>query len=136
MEARFPVNIAARLGPHLGLGAWALVKRSPRSASASMFGVGTRSEPRQPTQSFMSSTEMKRTFFGERDVPSNFSVAEVTSGVQRANKKRSFFMKVGPDRRAGRLYLSFGRLGDPSLPDYLTTSSIVKVANTISLSFS
>ena len=27
-----------------------------------MFGVGTRSDPRQPIQSFMSSTEMKRTF--------------------------------------------------------------------------
>ena len=48
-------------GVHLGLGAMALEKSRPRSANASICGVGTRSKPRQPTQFFMSSTDMKRT---------------------------------------------------------------------------
>ena len=39
-----------------------MVNRRPLDARLSIWGVGTRSDPRHPTQSFMSSTEMKRTF--------------------------------------------------------------------------
>src|SRR5262245_33832508 len=62
VEGRSPVSSAVRDGLHKGDAQCAFENRTPRFASASMCGVCTSRYPRQPTQSFMSSTDRKSTF--------------------------------------------------------------------------
>ena len=61
MEANWPEKMAARLGAQKTPAVWALLKLTPLLASLSMLGVMARGVlPRQPIQSFMSSTARKR----------------------------------------------------------------------------
>src|SRR5688572_13615936 len=58
-----PVSKAVRDGLHTGAAQCAFRNSTPLRARRSIFGVRTPGyPPRQPTQSFMSSTERKRTF--------------------------------------------------------------------------
>src|SRR6516164_6269648 len=60
---RSPVSTLEREGLHSGAWQCALVKSVPRRPRRSMFGVTACGwPPRQPTQSFRSSTAMNRTF--------------------------------------------------------------------------
>lgn len=101
VDALLPVRIAARLGAHLGLGACAFVNKSPRLASASMFGVGTRSLPRHPIQSFMSSTEMNSTLgrvrsseVAEVRIGSFVLLPESTANLQLLHQSGSAFIQL------------------------------------------
>ena len=70
------IFMALREGLQAGAGQWALVKSVPRLARRSTLGVSACLCPRQPTQSFQSSTEMNSTlgmFFSSSVVRSGLS---------------------------------------------------------------
>lgn len=66
VDGRSPISRLVRDALHPGAVQWALVNNSPRSASLSIFGVTACGwPPRTPTQSFKSSTAIKRMLRGD-----------------------------------------------------------------------
>src|SRR5437868_2774013 len=97
VEGRNPVIKEARDGLHTGAAQYALVNSMPLAASRSMFGVLTSGcPPRQPIQSFRSSTAMKRTFGFDEVAAGN--AAAVASVVRKALREKALMTRQYHER--------------------------------------